>query len=224
MCSSPRQAVLEVLQVEVGLLDNFSTLLAVPSGAAAIVDPGFEADRLLRIAAERGWRIEAILVTHSHDDHVAAIDEVAAATGAVIRCHPLEVARVRARVGVGVSEVRAVADGEAVTIGDARVEAIYTPGHAPGCVCWFAPTVPAVITGDVLYVGSCGSVSDPAAFVDTLQRRLATLPEMTRVFPGHNYGKTPTSTLAWELVANPAFAAATVAEFCAYKGLRPPGA
>jgi glyoxylase-like metal-dependent hydrolase (beta-lactamase superfamily II) len=220
--------VLEVLQVEVGLLDNFSTFLAAPSGAAAIVDPGFEADRLLRIAAERGWRIETILVTHSHDDHVAAIDEVAAATGAAIRCHPVEVARVRARLGAatgeGASEVRAIADGEAVAIGGARVEAIYSPGHAPGCVCWFAPTVPAVITGDVLYVGSCGSVSDPAAFVDTLQRRLATLPEMTRVFPGHDYGETPTSTLAWELVANPAFAAATVAEFCAYKGMRPPGA
>lgn len=213
---------LELLQVEVGLLDNFSTLLASPSGSAAIVDPGFEADRLLRIVADRGWRVETILITHTHDDHVAALDEIAAATGAAIRCHPVEVARVRALVGGAASEVRAVADGEAVAIGDDRVEAIYSPGHAPGCVCWFAPTAPAVITGDVLYVGACGSVGDPAAFVDTLQRRLATLPEMTRIYPGHNYGVTPTSTLAWELVANPALAAATVAEFCAYKGIRPP--
>ncbi len=213
----------ELLQVEVGLLENFCTLVGESGGReAAIVDPAFEADRLLRIADERGWRITTILITHSHDDHVASVDEVAAATDATIRCHPLEVERVRALVG-GRGRVAPVADGEVVKVGGVSVEALYAPGHSPGSICWSVPAAPAVITGDVLYVGSCGSVSDPAAFLATLQR-LAALPEMTRVYPGHDYGDSPTSRLAWELVKNPAFAATTVAEFCAYKGIRPPRA
>lgn len=221
----------ELLQVEVGLLSNLCTFVADGGGVgdassergaeAAIVDPAFEGDRLLRIAAERRWRITTILVTHSHDDHVAAVDELAAATGAVIRCHPIELERVRALVGGRGEQVVPVADGEVLRIGDVAVEAIYAPGHSPGCVCWSVPASPAVITGDVLYVGSCGSVGDPAAFFATLQR-LSTLPEMTRVYPGHDFGDAPTSRLAWELVKNPAFAATTVAEFCAYKGIRAP--
>lgn len=222
----------ELLQVEVGLLGNFCTFVADDGGVgdatperrggeAAIVDPAFEGDRLLRIAAERSWRITTILVTHSHDDHVAAVDELAAATDAVIRCHPLEIGRVRALVGGSGERVVPVADGEVLKVGDVSVEAIYAPGHSPGCVCWSIPASPAVITGDVLYVGSCGSVSDPAAFFATLQR-LSMLPEMTRVYPGHDFGDVPTSRLAWELVKNPAFAATSVEEFCVYKGIRPP--
>ena len=214
----------ELLQVEVGLLENFCTLIGESGGGeAAIVDPAFEGDRLLRIAEERGWRITTILITHSHDDHVASVDEIAAATGASICCHPLEVERLRALVGGAGGRVTAVADGEVVTVGGVSVEALYTPGHSPGCVCWFVPAAPAVITGDVLYVGSCGSVGDPTAFFRTLQR-LGGLPEMTRVYPGHDFGDSPTSRLAWELVKNPAFTATTVAEFCAYKGIKPPTA
>ncbi|MCB9566620.1 MAG: MBL fold metallo-hydrolase [Myxococcales bacterium] len=225
--------VLELVQIEVGLVDNFSTLIgearagAGAAGVAAIVDPAFEGDRILRLAAARGWRIAAVLVTHGHDDHVEAVAEVAAATGAAVYAHPLEVARLRelcGERGVPGERVIAVADGQEISIGGDRVQAIFAPGHAPGCVCWFVPSAPALCTGDVLFVGSCGSASDPIAYVDTLQRRIAALPEMTRIYPGHDYGETPTSTLAWELSANPALLAMSVAEFCTYKGISPPRA
>lgn len=214
---------LEIVQLEVGLLQNFCEVIGCPqTKQAALVDPAFEVDRLLAAAAERGWTITTILLTHTHDDHVAGLDEAAEATGAVVRCHPVEVEVARSLA----PRVEAVADDEVIRIGNGEVRAIFAPGHTPGCVCWYVPEPGAVITGDVLFVGSCGGVSyagsDPAAMVDSLQRRLGSLPEQTRVYPGHDYGKTPTSSLAWEFVSNPALLADSVEAFCAYKNVRVP--
>ena len=213
----------EIVQLEVGLLQNFCEVIGCPiTGKAALVDPAFEVDRLLKVAREKGWTVETILLTHTHDDHVAGLDEAFAETGAVVRCHPveLEVARRFA------ARVEPVADGELVAIGAGRAQAIWAPGHTPGCVCWYAPEAGALITGDVLFVGSCGGVSypgsDPAAMVDTLQRKIGGLPEHTRLYPGHDYGKTPTSTLMWEFANNPALLADELATFCAYKGVPVP--
>lgn len=201
---------LEVVQLEVGLLQNFCEVIGCPeTGEAALVDPAFEVDRLLRAARDRGWRVTTIFLTHTHDDHVAGLDEAAALTGAVVRCHPLE----RAAALRLARRVEAVEDGERVAIGRGAVRAIYAPGHTPGCVCWYVEAPAAVITGDVLFVGSCGRASDVPAMVDTLQRRLAALPEEARVYPGHNYGRTPTSTLAVELATNPALLATSEALF-----------
>jgi hydroxyacylglutathione hydrolase len=217
--SDPRHAPLEIVQLEVGLLQNFCEVIGCPStGEAALVDPAFEVDRLLKIVRDRGWSVTTILLTHTHDDHVAGLDEAVAETGAVVRCHPVELAIVEALVP---GRVAAVADGEDVILGRGRMRAIWAPGHTPGCVCWYGPESEALITGDVLFVGSCGGVnyqgSDPAAMLDTLQRKLGGLPEQTRVYPGHDYGKTPTSTLMWEFANNPALLADTLASFCAYK-------
>ncbi len=214
----------EIVQLEVGLLQNFCEVIGCPeTGEAALVDPAFEVDRLLRVVEERSWTVTTILITHTHDDHIAGLDEAAEATGAVVRCHPVEVDTV-ARLA---PSVRPVADGEWLTLGRARVQALWTPGHMPGCVCWYLPEPGALITGDVLFVGSCGGVgypeSDPREMFETLQRRLAALPEHTRVYPGHDYGKTATSTLGWEYGNNPALLADTYERFCAQKGVKTSG-
>lgn len=214
---------LEIVQLEVGLLQNFCEVIGCPvTGRAALVDPAFEVDRLLRAATERGWTVDTILLTHTHDDHIAGLDEAAQATGARVLCHPVEV-----EVASGLAPaVQAVRDGAWIELGEGRIQAIFTPGHTPGCVCWYLPEPGAVITGDVLFVGSCGGVgypgSDVAAMVDSLQRKLGGLPEETRVYPGHDYGKTPTSSLAWEFANNPALLAATEDAFRAYKGVPAP--
>jgi len=212
---------LEIIQMEVGLLQNFCEVIGCPvTGQAALVDPAFEVDRLLAAARARGWTVTTILLTHTHEDHVAGLDEAAAATGAVVRCHPVEAEVAR---GQG-ARVEPVADGERIAIGQGEVVAVYTPGHTPGCVCWYVPEPGAVITGDVLFVGSCGGVSypgsDPAAMVDSLQNRLGALPEETKLYPGHDYGQTPVSTLAWERRHNPALTNDTYEKFCVYKRVR----
>lgn len=212
---------LEIVQLEVGLLANFCEVIGCPAtGEAALVDPAFEVDRLLAIARERGWRVTTILLTHTHDDHIAGLDEAAQATGAVVRCHPAEVEIARTLA----PRVEPVSDGERVAIGQGEVQAVYTPGHTPGCVCWYVPDPGAVITGDVLFVGGCGGVhypgSDPAAMFDSLYHRLGALPEETKLYPGHDYGPTPTSTLAWERLRNPALTCDTLEEFLRYKRVR----
>lgn len=221
-------AELEIVQLEVGLGQNLVEILACPrTREAALVDPAFEVDRILALAADRGLRVTTLLLTHGHLDHVNGLAEAARATGAVTRCHPLELATARAELG-DAGEARPVADGERIAIGDGVVEAIFAPGHTPGCVCWFLPDTPAVITGDVLFIGTTGSVgnpdSDPAAMFATLQR-LAALPEETIVYPGHDYGPHPTRMLGTELAANPSLRAATLEEFCRLKRVplpRPP--
>jgi glyoxylase-like metal-dependent hydrolase (beta-lactamase superfamily II) len=214
----------EIVQLEVGLLQNFCEVIGcLETGEAALVDPAFEVDRLLRAAAARSWTVTTILVTHTHDDHVAGLDEAAAATGARVRCHPVEVPTVRRLA----ARVEPIGDGEWLALGSARIQALHCPGHMPGCVCWYLPDPGAVITGDVLFVGSCGGVgypgSDPREAFETLQRRLAALPESTRLYPGHDYGPTPTSTLAWEYAHNPALLAGNLEDFCALKNVPVPG-
>ena len=211
-------APLEIVQEEVGLLQNFCEVIGCPeTGRAALVDPAFEVDRLLRIVRDRGWTVDAILMTHTHDDHIAGLDEAFEATGATVYCHPVEVPVISKLAG----NVEAVEDDAEIAIGNGRVRALYTPGHTPGCVCWFLPDLPAVITGDVLFVGSCGGVnyagSDARLAFESLQRRLGSLPGESRLYPGHDYGKTPTSTLEWEFANNPALTADTLEAFCAYK-------
>ncbi|HTM19468.1 MAG TPA: MBL fold metallo-hydrolase, partial [Kofleriaceae bacterium] len=157
--------------------------------------------------------------THTHPDHVAGLDEAAAATGALVRCHPLEVDAARALA----PRVQPAADGEAVTIGRGEARALHTPGHTPGCISWHLPDPGAILPGDTLYVGSCGSVGDPTAMWHSLQQVLAALPEETRLYPGHDYGPTPRSTLAWELLHNPALSSPSLDAFCRWKRIKNPG-
>lgn len=213
---------LEIIQLEVGLLQNLVTVIGCPeTKEAMLVDPAFEIDRILKVVDEHGWRVTAILVTHTHIDHVAGLDEAAAATEAQVRCHLLEVAAVSEYA----PRVSPVADGEELRLGADMVRAIYTPGHTPGCVCWYLPDTGAVMTGDVLFVGSCGGVnyadSDPEAMYHSLHHKLGVLPEETKIYPGHNYGQTTTSTLGWEFLHNRAYLASSYIDFCRYKQVRP---
>ena len=102
-----------------------------------------------------------------------------------------------------------------IAVGGLRFNALASPGHTPGGMCYYLPDSGALLSGDTLFVGSCGSASDGRALYRSL-RRLADLPEETRVYPGHDYGPTPTSSIGWESERNPALRCPDEARFLAF--------
>jgi hydroxyacylglutathione hydrolase len=208
----------EVVQIEVGLLQNFCEILYCPdTREAAIVDPAWEVDRLLREVAELGLRVTTALITHTHNDHIEGVDELVRKTGAAVVVHPREADRVRAAAPPEVVLVEA-ADGKDLAIGRRGVRALETRGHTVGGTCYLADGY--VVTGDVLFVGGCGRTDFPGGDTAEMWRslqRLMRLPEETRVYPGHHYGETATSTIGHETRTNPYLRCATFEEFRALR-------
>jgi len=195
----------EVSHLEVGLLQNFVTFLWCPTTrAAAIVDPAWEGDRLRRWLEERELALRAILVTHTHEDHIEAVAELARRSEASVFVHPFEREKLRVEGAVDPARLRELEDGQDIPIGNCGVRALFTPGHTTGGTCYLGDGF--VVTGDVLFVGGCGRTDFPGGNTADLWQslqRLAGLPEETRVYPGHNYGRTETSSIGRELLENP---------------------
>ncbi len=180
------------------------------STSAVIVDPGDEAERLLAAATALGVEIEAILLTHTHFDHVGAVAPLAAATGAPVYCPEIErpvLADVMSWVPPGFGPFESyeadhtVAGGERLSLAGIDFDVFFTPGHSPGHVTYSTPG--ALLSGDVLFQGSVGRVDLPGGDWATLERSIEALiaahPPQTVVYPGH-MGVT---TLARELDTNP---------------------
>jgi hydroxyacylglutathione hydrolase len=184
---------------------------------ALIVDPGEEADRLLGVIDELGVTLEAILLTHTHFDHVGAVAPVARATGAPVFCPQLEtqvLADIMAYVpweGFGPFESyeadHTVAGGETLQLAGFDIDVIFTPGHSPGHVTYVMADEQAMFSGDVLFQASVGRTDLPGGDHATLMASIADLlaryPDETRVHPGH-MGLT---TLGAERAHNPFLAA-----------------
>lgn len=205
----------EVVQIEVGLVQNFCEILYCPTTReAAVVDPAWEVDRLLREAKTLSLRVTKILITHTHHDHIEGVGELCAATGAAVVVSPREAKAVAADAPSLIDAV----DRTDIAIGERGVRVLETTGHTVGGVCYLADGY--VVTGDVLFVGGCGRTDftggDTASMWRSLQRLMA-LPEETRVYPGHNYGTTPTSTIAHELRENRFLRCQTFEEFRALR-------
>jgi hydroxyacylglutathione hydrolase len=180
--------------------ENCFIVRAKGSGSALIVDPGDEADGLLRAVDELGIeRVEAILITHTHFDHVGAVAPVAEATGAPVYCPELErevLANIMDYVpwpGFGPFESyeadHTVAGGETLELAGFKIEVLFTPGHSPGHVTYAIRDEGALFSGDVLFEGSVGRVDLPGGDWPTLLASLQSLvdefgPETT-VYPGH---------------------------------------
>jgi hydroxyacylglutathione hydrolase len=166
---------------------------------AVIVDPGEEAPRLLQAMDDLGVTLEAILLTHTHFDHIGAVTPVARATGARVYVPEIEkpvLADIMSYVpwpGFGPFESYdadvTVAGGERLTLAGLDFEVIFTPGHSPGHVTFALPEHRVLFSGDVLFQGSVGRVDLPGGDWDTLFRSIAGLvqafPPETSVYPGH---------------------------------------
>jgi len=185
-----------ILQIPVGQMANFTYIIAdEETGNAAVIDPSWDLDKIFHVLKKNDWRAKYVINTHTHFDHVIGNEQVAEVTGAKIVQHnnsPLE-------------KHIAVSDGDVIEIGSFSLRVLYTPGHSKDCMCLMLDNQ-LIFTGDTLFVGNCGRTdlpgSDPAEMYHSLFDRLGKLDDKLIVYPGHNYGSTPTSTIGHEKKTN----------------------
>jgi glyoxylase-like metal-dependent hydrolase (beta-lactamase superfamily II) len=204
-------------QIEVGENAVFSYLIGDPEvGEALVVDPAGDVDHLISVARAQGLSIRTILNTHGHVDHVMGNLEMKQKTGAQIVIHEAE-ADYLTRIGDVWLRMfnaqrsppadRTVRDGDVLRVGTHAWEVIHTPGHTPGGICLYHRGLGYCLTGDTLFVGSVGRTDGPrssgAEMLASIRERLLTLPDDTVVYPGHNYGSEPWTTIARERATNP---------------------
>jgi glyoxylase-like metal-dependent hydrolase (beta-lactamase superfamily II) len=136
----------------------------------------------------QGRKVQAILLTHAHNDHIGAAREVAEAVGAPIYLNPEDLV-LWEQVYPGSKPDRELADGDVFDVGGASLRAIHTPGHSPGSTCFLLESEGTVFTGDTLFNGGPGatgrSYSDYPTILASIRERLLPLPADTVVRTGH---------------------------------------
>ena len=207
----------DIFTLEVSpILQNCRVLVQKGTSQAVVVDPGGDSKRILKLLSEKGLECGQIWLTHSHFDHCGAVQQVKQVTGAKLYGHPEE-AMMRSHV-VEVARMYGFPDGvfencpepDQLLTGGEKLEALgttfdvlFTPGHAPGHLCFYNAEEKVLIAGDTLFAGSVGRTDLPGGSHKTLMRsireKILSLPAETRVLPGHG----PDTTVGIEAATNP---------------------
>jgi glyoxylase-like metal-dependent hydrolase (beta-lactamase superfamily II) len=184
-------------------------------GPAIVIDPADDADAILKAVGER--EVSAVVLTHKHFDHIGAVRDVIARTGAPLLVHAADAEDLADAVGTGGAMFgfaytapapdRLLADGDRIQSGELRLTVLHTPGHTPGGICLFAEDAsgdpPHLFAGDTLFAGSVGRTDFPGgdarALANSIATKLVSLPAQTIVHPGHG----PDTTIARERRVNP---------------------
>jgi glyoxylase-like metal-dependent hydrolase (beta-lactamase superfamily II) len=189
--------------------DNFSYIIADDTTKeAAVVDPSFNADAIIRILRDQNLNVKYIINTHDHSDHTASNEDFRSNFGAKVVAHRL------ANVNKDIS----VVDGEVIRVGEIVIKVIHTPGHTPDSICLLVDDK--LLTGDTLFVGECGRTDLPGGSAEDMYHslfdKLMKLDDNIRVYPGHDYGPKPYSTIGVERRTNYTLQKRTVDEFIAF--------
>ena len=203
-----------IRQIEVGNFNIFSYLIGDEQAKEGLlIDPSDGHDLLVKEAKAHDLAIKYIVNTHCHIDHTMGNAEMVRRTGAKVIIHEADAAglldtpsNILDMFGAKVPPPAdiLVSDGDLIQVGNVALKVIHTPGHTPGGMCLFLDGM--VFTGDTLFVGSVGRTDFPggsyAELEQSVRNKLYTLPGDTVVFPGHNYGMYPTSTIQQERRSN----------------------
>lgn len=188
---------MEIKGIRVGPIQT-NCYMAYDDTACVIFDPGYSAGAIVDML--EGRKLDLIILTHGHMDHIGGLPDLVARTGAPIAACKYELERIKhpekglydeAYVGYEpVEEVeRLLDDGEVFEVGDMSFRAMHTPGHTEGSMCYYCEDSKVLFSGDTLFQGSCGRTDftggDPEAMRRSLARLVRELPDDTAVLPGH---------------------------------------
>ncbi|MFP4453265.1 MAG: MBL fold metallo-hydrolase [Desulfosalsimonas sp.] len=207
---------MDIRQIHIPKMDNFSYIIADPATqTCAVIDPAFGPRKILQEAEKQGYTVTHVINTHAHMDHTSGNSEILGATGARLCIHRDDAQQLKKLLSKAVSRIMGgkgspepdclLSDEDILKIGEIEISVIHTPGHTPGSICLYVSGH--VFTGDTLFVEAVGRTDLPGGSFDQLMasinNKLYCLPDDTIVWPGHDYGPVPSSTIGKEKQNNP---------------------
>jgi len=222
-------------QIQAGEMANFVYLIGSRSTReAVIVDPAWDIPGLLDTAKSDEMTIVGALATHYHQDHIGGslfgqtipgLNEFLELNPVPVHVNKLEAPGTAQVSGIPESELRSHDAGDIIELGGISIRLIHTPGHTPGSQCFLveeANQPGQLVSGDTLFLGSCGRVdlpgSDPEAMYHSLNHTLKKLPDETLLFPGHLYSPESQSTMCEQKATNPMLRVTSLEMFLGFMG------
>jgi glyoxylase-like metal-dependent hydrolase (beta-lactamase superfamily II) len=217
-------------QVMMGPMKNFVYFIGDPeTRSLAVIDPAWHPDVILDFAQRHDMEITHLLVTHFHPDHLGgkmmgmsvegATELLAAGVKAKVYIHKQEAPYVGRVTELSASDLKIVEAGDETRVGNIPIKFIHTPGHTPGSQCFMIGD--RLVSGDTLFIGSCGRVdlpgSSPRQLYESLEL-LSSLPDNTKLYPGHNYSPECESTIGDQKKTNPFLKFDSINDFLAMMG------
>jgi hydroxyacylglutathione hydrolase len=214
-------------QIEMGPMQNFVYLIgSTETRKVAVVDPAWEIETILRVAANDDVEITHAFVTHTHPDHVGGrfggieiegVTELLSKCKAKVVVHKAEAEFLNALLP---SDIIKAESGDKIDVGGVEIQLLHTPGHTPGSQCFLIDN--RIVSGDTLFIGSCGRVdlpgSNPEQMYYSLTQKLMALPDETILFPGHNYATQSEATLGEQKKTNPYLRFTSLKQFLSAMG------
>ena len=207
---------LYIKQIEVGPMQNYMYILGDnQTGEAVMVDPAWEVDRVLKIAAEDHMKVSKALVTHTHFDHVNGIEDFLKQTDGQVYVHKNETPFLKGMQ----TNVKPCESGDEVTVGGISIQFIHTPGHTPGSQCFLIADH--LVSGDTLFINACGRCDlpggNPEDMYRSLTEKLMKFSDDVLLLPGHNYDEQSVSSIGKEKANNPYLQCKNLNDFLRYR-------
>jgi len=222
-------------QIQAGEMANFVYMIGSRSTReAVIIDPAWDIPGLLDVAKGDDMTIVGALATHYHQDHIGGslfghtipgLNEFLELNPAPVHVNKLEAPGTSHVSGIAESELVSHEPGDTIELGAITIRLIHTPGHTPGSQCFLVEEAKQpghLVSGDTLFLGSCGRVdlpgSDPEAMYHSLNHTLKSLPDETLLFPGHLYSPEGQSTMGEQKDTNPMLRVTSLDMFLSFMG------